>query len=185
MKIYIKNKLSTFKNLFLILFILMGVLDGSAMNALAEHEADHRFTISGYVYDDQGKPLSNTAVVVRDISSTVIGTTKTSSNGSYRVKLHLHDEALGIKLLVIANEKEKEIVVDFDPYDASTERVTEVNFGAFQETEESSNKGVIIGAVSFAVLLIGAYVIFSGKKKQQKKMTKGKKGKKGKNKKKR
>ena len=72
---------------------------------------------------------------------------------------------------------EKEIIVDFDPYDVSTERVTEVNFGAFQETEESTNKGLIIGAVSFAVLLIGAYVILSGKKRQQKKVTKGKKGK--------
>ncbi len=177
MKITFENKLGAYKNLFLILFILTGVLDGSAMNALAEHEADHRFTISGYVYDDQGKPVSNSAVVVRDVSSTVIGTTKTSSNGAYRVKLHLHDDALGRKLLVIANQKEKEIVVDFDPYDVSTERVTEVNFGSFQETEESTNNGIIIGAVSFAVLLIGAYVIFSGKKKQQKKVTKGKKGK--------
>ena len=177
MKTIFDNKIKAFKNIFLVLFIVIGALDGSAMNALAEHEANHRFTISGYVYDDQGKALSNSAVVVRDISRTVIRSTKTSSNGAYRVKLHLHDEALGIKLFVTANEQEKEIKVDFDPYDTSTERVTEVNFGAYQEAEKGSNKGVIIGAVSFAVLLIGAYMIFSGKKKQQRKVTKGKKGK--------
>lgn len=177
MKIRIESKKSSFKKLFFILFILMGVLAGSAINALAEHEADHRFTISGYVYNDQGKPLSNSAVVVRDASRTVMKTTKTSANGAYRIKLHLHSGALGRKLLITADKTEKEIVVDFDPYDVSTERVTEVNFGAFQETEKRSNKGLIIGAVSFAVLLIGAYVILSGRKKKQKKVTKGKKGK--------
>ena len=98
MKIRIENKKSSFKKLFFVLFILIGVVDGSAMNALAEHEADHRFTISGYVYDDQGKALSNTAVVVRDISNTVIKSTKTSTNGAYRFKLHLHNDNLGMKI---------------------------------------------------------------------------------------
>ena len=177
MKIIFENKFRAYKYIFIILFIVTAILKGGLKEVTALHEADHRFTIYGYVYDDQGKPLSNSTVVVRDTSRTVLETAKTSANGAYRVKLHLHDGALGRKLLVIANEKEKEILVDFDSYDVSTERETELNFGAFQKTEKSSNKKIIIGAVSFAVLLIGAYVIFSGKKKKQKKVAKGKKGK--------
>jgi hypothetical protein len=167
----------SFQNLFLIFILVAGVTGGSVVHALALHEVNHRYTISGYVYDDHGKPLSNTTVVIKETSGKVLESVQTGSNGAYQAVLHIHNDNLGIQLIVAARNDEKALTVDFDPYDNSSEREVEVNFGNVEETPGISHMGIIIGVLSFALFVIGAYVIFSGKEKKGKKITREKKGK--------
>ena len=177
MKMSIKKVLLPTSSYIITLVVLMVIIAGTAIPVLALHENDHRYTVSGSVFNDQGEPVSKTTVVIRTTTGDVLGTGKTSSNGSYKILLHLHNAALGSKLIVSANKMEKEIEVIFDPYDFKTERMEEVNFGKVREIGGGSNRVIIIGAVFLVVLAVGAYVVFSGKKKKKQSMAKGKKGK--------
>ena len=94
----------------------------------AEHTPEHRFTIYGYVYDDTGKPLPGT-VVIRDAADHVLGTTDAGRSGYYQIQLHLHKSNVGDKLLIQSEAGKKELIVQFDPNDMTTERKAEVNFG--------------------------------------------------------
>ncbi len=69
---------------------LVGLLLFSPSWVWAEHSPEHRFTISGYVYDDAGKPLAG-AAVVRDRADNILATTDVGGSGYYAIHLHLHD----------------------------------------------------------------------------------------------
>ncbi len=171
----------------IILIAMMGIAGVNIIPASATHEKDHRFTIHGHVYDDQGAASSKTLVVVKDNTGKALGKAKTGSNGSYKIPLHLHNEDLGKELIIVANNVEKKLTLSFDVSDAKTERMAKINFGTSQDTGKDSSLPTILGVISFVVLGIGAYFVYSGRKKkqqQQKKTEKKLKAKKGKTKKK-
>jgi len=143
----------------------------------AEHTPEHRFTISGYVYDETGKPFSGT-VVVRDAAGNFLATTDTSGSGYYAIRLHLHNSNLGDRLLIHSPAGKKELIVRFDPNDKTTERGAEVNFGAVPPSSWLRDNGAAV--LISALLLTGgtAYVLSKHRKNRKhhqskKKMPKG------------
>ncbi|HEX2056562.1 MAG TPA: carboxypeptidase-like regulatory domain-containing protein [Nitrospiraceae bacterium] len=109
----------------------MGAVSLSLPSILfATHEADHRFTVEGFVCDKDGKASAQVEVLVKDTRVTVGQTTKTDSDGYYKVTLHLHNDNLGDPLLVEAGAEQKQYKVSFDPNDLDSERRLQVNFGS-------------------------------------------------------
>lgn len=88
----------------------------------AEHEANHRYTISGYIRDVNGNPLANVEVVAVDMNVGIAEKGFTDKNGKYNVLLHLHDENLGDDLTITALGISYQAEAIFDPRDATTER---------------------------------------------------------------
>ena len=109
--------------------LVVALLALAAPGARAEHTPEHRFTISGYVYDDSGKPHPGT-VAVKDPSGRLLGSVEASRTGYYEIHLHLHSDNVGEKLVVQSEVGAKELVVKFDPGDLKTERGAELNFGS-------------------------------------------------------
>ncbi|GKS57307.1 hypothetical protein YTPLAS18_08340 [Nitrospira sp.] len=95
----------------------------------ATHEADHRFTVEGFVCELSGAPSKKTEVVVKDTRVNVGATIETDERGYYRTTLHLHNDNLGDPVLVAANREEQRIKVEFDPNDLESERKARVDFG--------------------------------------------------------
>lgn len=95
----------------------------------ATHEADHRFTVEGFVCELGGGPSKKTEVVVKDTRVNVGTTIETDERGYYRATLHLHNDNLGDPVLVAANREEQRIKVEFDPNDLESERKARVDFG--------------------------------------------------------
>jgi hypothetical protein len=83
---------------FVALWLSAGVPSGS----LATHEADHRFTVEGFVCGTDGKAIVNTDVLVKDTKISYGQVVKTDTDGYYRATFHLHNENLGDPLLVKA-----------------------------------------------------------------------------------
>ncbi len=102
---------------------------GAAGSARATHEADHRFTVDGFVCAFDGKAASKTEVVVKDTRVSVGQTVETDERGYYKVTLHLHNDNVGDPLVVTANREEQRLKIEFDPKDLETERKLRVNFG--------------------------------------------------------
>jgi hypothetical protein len=143
--------------------------------AQAEHTPEHRFTIYGYVYDDRGKPLPGT-VVIRDAADHVLGTTDSGRSGYYQIQLHLHNSNVGDKLLIQSEAGKKELIVQFDPNDMTTERKAEVNFGMVPPSSGLfSNGAFLFGAV--AMIIVGTIYFVRQTRKRQKRDRVKKKGK--------
>ncbi len=151
---------------FSCLIALVVLLLFSPSGVWAEHTPEHRFIISGYVYDDAGKPLSGT-VVVRDRSDKILGTADTTSSGFYSMHLHLHNSNLGDRLLIHSPASKKELIVQFDPNDKTTERGAEVNFEAVPPSSWLRDNGaaVFLGAL---LLTAGTAYVASRRRKNQK-----------------
>lgn len=98
-------------------------------NAWAEHEADHRYNIKGFVLDENQQGISNLNVQAFDGSS-LLATGKTDTDGYYSLHLHLHNEDNHRVLKLRAGPHESELRVSFDPDDKKTLRVHDANFVA-------------------------------------------------------
>lgn len=96
-------------------------------NSWAEHEADHRYNIRGYILDKNEKAISNQGVRVFD-GNKQLAETKTDSAGYYSLHLHLHNSDRGRKLMFRSGSNESELRVTFDAADVSTLRVHDANF---------------------------------------------------------
>ena len=96
----------------------------------AMHEADHRFTVDGYVCGPDGKPIPEAPVLVKDTRVSVGATVYTDANGYYKTILHLHNDNVGDPLLIEAGKERQERKIEFDPKDTETERTLRVHFGA-------------------------------------------------------
>ena len=119
---------------------LLSILVGCLLltSAWAEHEADHRYIVRGYILDANQKGISG--LDARVFSGTLmLGSITTASDGYYSLYLHLHKEDLGRILLLRAGEHEAELRVTFDASDITTARVHDANFvdGAFTEVRLS------------------------------------------------
>jgi hypothetical protein len=98
-------------------------------SGLATHEADHRFTVEGFVCGTDGKGVANTDVLVKDTKISYGQVVKTDGDGYYKATFHLHNENLGDPLLVEAKGEQQNHKVQFDPKDLESERKVQVHFG--------------------------------------------------------
>jgi hypothetical protein len=98
-------------------------------NAWAEHEVDHRYNIRGYVLDENQRGIANLDVRAFNGGS-LLGNSKTDSDGYYSLHLHLHNEDNRRILRLRAGPYESELRVTFDPGDTNTLRVHDANFVA-------------------------------------------------------
>ena len=120
--------------------------------AWATHEIDHRFIISGYVRDKEGKPVRDVRVQVRDLRDQSVDPVNTYADGSgfYKVVLHLHNTNAGDPVQVsIKDERSgvdevKKIRAEFNPNDRRTEREAKVNFGPEPERSPISGVGGLV-----------------------------------------
>ncbi|MEX5214032.1 MAG: hypothetical protein NW703_07690 [Nitrospiraceae bacterium] len=108
--------------------IVMGV--GWAPVVTATHEADHRFTVEGFVCGDDGRPVGKSEVVVKDPRISLGQTVETDERGYYKSTLHLHNDNLGDVLVIQASGEEQRTKVQFDPKDLESERKVRVDFGS-------------------------------------------------------
>jgi hypothetical protein len=130
----------------------------------AEHTPEHRYTISGYVYDAAGKPVPGT-VVIKDPTGGVLGSTEAGGSGYYNIQLHFHDSDAGRTVLVESEAGKKELIVKYNPNDRTTERLAEVNFGLVPPPSGfMENKAVLFGIAA----VIGAGTIYLVTKKRKK-----------------
>lgn len=148
---------------------------------LATHEADHRFTVQGFVCGKDGKPAPNLEVLVKDTRVSVGQTVSTDEEGYYKVTLHLHNDNVGDPLLVAVGSDEQDHKVQFDPKDIETERKIQVNFGNGCEHELGTPRWVYYALGSGALAiggLVGIRIFRSWRKQEQKRGKRQGKGKK-------
>jgi hypothetical protein len=137
---------------------------------LATHEADHRFTVEGFVCDKDGKPNSQVEVLVKDTRVTIGQTVRTDGDGYYKVTLHLHNDNLGDPLLVEAGAEQKRYTVQFDPKDLESERRLQANFGSGCEQDLGPPRWLVYGLIGSVVAgggLIGLKIFRKWKRKEQ------------------
>jgi hypothetical protein len=108
-------------------FIVAVVLMLFAVSAMAEHEADHRYHVRGYVLSADKRPLEAARITIRD-GGRIIGTGRTSGAGYYAIELHLHDEDIGRTFSVRTGEHEALIRMQAEHGNKTTARVHHVNF---------------------------------------------------------
>jgi len=115
--------------------VLLSMLVATA-TVLAEHEADHRYTIEGSVLDANNQPLANTDVSV-SLGNETLKFTKTDDQGFYNMRLHLHDADWGKQLRIKAGADEATIEVEFKRGDTHTPRIHYANFVGGKLVEKS------------------------------------------------
>jgi hypothetical protein len=157
---------------------LKGVLIGLGLmivfpsGASATHEADHRFTVEGFVCGPDGKAVPDTDVLVKDTKSSYGQIVKTDGEGYYKATFHLHNENLGDPLFVEAKGEQQNHKVQFDPKDLESERKVQVHFGT--GCIHDLNQPPVwfwwsLGAVAVAVVgLIGLKSVKAQRRQEQK-----------------
>jgi len=138
----------------------------------ATHEADHRFTVEGFVCGADGKSIPNIDVLVKDTKISYGQIVKTDGDGYYKAAFHLHNDNLGDPLLLEANGQQQQQKVSFDAKDLEAERIIQVNFGTgCIQDRNSVPLGVYLGSGAVAAAVggfIGLKLIRSWRKQEQK-----------------
>ena len=96
--------------------------------ALAEHEAQFRYTVLGYVKDASGKPRKGVVLEVTRQKTGLSYPGETDASGLYVIVTRMADESLGERLLVRAGPRSLQVATRFDPADHAAERGTRVDF---------------------------------------------------------
>ncbi len=109
------------------LLVLISLCLAAPGAARAEHEADHRYQVRGFVLDADRKALAGREVVISS-GGAVLASARTDSSGYYSLHLHLHNEDRGRLLQLRTGPSRGEIRVTFDPQDRSTARNHDANF---------------------------------------------------------
>jgi hypothetical protein len=154
-------------------WILALVVVGSLPSVVfATHEADHRFTVEGFVCGADGKSSANVDVLVKDTRISYGQVVKTDGDGYYKAAFHLHNDNLGDPLLIEANGQQQQQKVSFDPKDLEAERIIQVNFGTGCIRDRNSVPlGVYLGSGAVVAAVggfIGFKLIRSWRKQEQK-----------------
>ncbi len=165
---HIKNDLKTGKAPTLrvwlfVLFLSLPLL--LSTHSFAEHEANHRFLVSGYVRDSAGKALGNSSVELEHKGGEK-KKVSTNRDGYYEARLHLHDENLGDTIIVVASGVTKKIKVEFDLGDEISFRGASLDFGA--PSSDDAPIWVFLTIASL-VVFIGSVYFFLVKAKKNKK----------------
>jgi mono/diheme cytochrome c family protein len=91
-------------------------------------KVEHGFIVYGYVRDKSGKPVPDLPVTAKPLKAGREGhTTKTNQEGYYEIFLHIHNEDVGTKIVVSANNVKKEITANYNPDDKVTKRQAAVD----------------------------------------------------------
>jgi len=114
-----------------------------AATAAAEHEADHRYNVRGYVLSADKRPLDAVPVTIRK-DGQVIGSGRTDGEGYYVIQLHLHDSDIGGTFAVRAGERQALVRMQAEYGNRTTARVHHVNFVGGEVIEK--NLGIDIPA---------------------------------------
>ncbi len=143
---------------------------------LAEHEADHRYTIQGYVLDSQKRGIANSRVKAM-LDGKLIAQKTTDSSGFYQAQLHLHDPDYGKELEIVTEQGKGIVKIDFILGDKETERFHHINFidGQLAEGEISTlefPQWIYFAGAGLVILIV--VIAMSGKKKGKKKSKKKK-----------
>ena len=96
-------------------------------NVWADHEADHRYNIRGYVLNANQQGIDNLTVQAF-MGGELLGTSKTTADGYYSMHLHLHNSDYHRVLKLRAGSHEAELRVTFDVGDDTSARIHEANF---------------------------------------------------------
>ncbi len=96
--------------------------------AVAEHEAQYRYTVLGYVKDASGKPRKGVGLEVTRQKTGLSYQGETDASGLYVIVTRLADESRGERLLVRAGPATLWVTTRFDPADHTSERGTRVDF---------------------------------------------------------
>jgi hypothetical protein len=154
------------------LVLTIAILGGFPSIVSATHEADHRFTVEGFVCGADGKSSPNIDVLVKDTKISYGQIVKTDGSGYYKAAFHLHNDNLGDPLLIEANGQQQQQKVSFDPKDLEAERIIQVNFGTGCIQDRGSTPLWVYlgsGAVAAAISgFIGLKLIRSWRKQEQK-----------------
>ena len=109
----------------LIFFIIAGSLFFN--NVWADHEADHRYNIRGYVLNAKQQGID--AITVQAFAQgELLGSSKTDAEGHYSIHLHLHNSDYHRILKLRAGSQQAELRVTFDVEDDTSARIHEANF---------------------------------------------------------
>jgi len=138
----------------------------------ATHEADHRFTVEGYVCGADGSGIADTDVLVKDTKISYGQVVKTDGGGYYKATFHLHNDNLGDPLLVEAKGEQQNHKIKFDPKDLESERKIQVNFGSGCINDRKSPPTWLWwglgGVAAVAVGVVGLKMVRTQRKKEQK-----------------
>lgn len=150
------------------LVVAIGFLASSGL-ALATHEIDHRYNVTGYVLDENQVPLSNTDVSIL-LSDKVLGFTETDADGFYNIRLHLHDPDRGKKLQIKSAAGTADILVTLTPGNTTTKRVHYANFSGGQFLEKQlRGRGLPGWAYGVVIVILGtAAFMIEGRIKRKK-----------------
>ena len=125
---------SPMQRLILILCCLLVSID-----AIAEHEADHRYSVRGYILDQNERAIADREVTIF-ADGNMLASGRTDSDGYYSLHLHLHNEDRGRLLSLNAGTQRAEIRVDFDPRDKQTARIHDANLVGGKLIEKALNR---------------------------------------------
>jgi uncharacterized protein YeaO (DUF488 family) len=103
--------------------------------ALAEHEAQYRYTVLGYVKDAGGRPRKGVGLEVTRQKTGLSYKGETDAAGLYVIVTRLADESRGEGLLVRVGPASLRITARLDPADHKSERGTRVDFTGRKATE--------------------------------------------------
>jgi len=152
--------------------LAVAVVGGHPAVVSATHEADHRFTVEGFICGTDGKGSANIDVLVKDTRISYGQIVKTDGDGYYKAAFHLHNDNLGDPLLIEARGEQQQQKVSFDPKDLESERRIQVNFGTgCIHDKESVPLWVYLGLGAVAAAaggFIGVKLIRSWRKQEQK-----------------
>jgi hypothetical protein len=124
----------------------------------ATHEADHRFTVEGFVCGADGKGSADVDVMVKDTRVSYGQIVKTDGDGYYKAVFHLHNDNLGDPLLIEANGEQQEQKVQFDPKDLESERKIQVNFGSGCVHDVTSPPLWVYAGLGAGAVALGGFV---------------------------
>jgi len=171
------------KHIIIELLIVAVLLLLFAGMAAAEHEADHRYDVRGYVLDEQKKPRPGVPVTIL-LGNQAIGSGGTDSKGYYSIRLHLHDSDIGKSLVVRAGDSQATIQMQAEHGDQATARQHHVNFVSREFVEEKLNMSSIPAWAYIAAvpLVLWAAVYVTGATRRKIRRVKSARAKKGKGK---
>ena len=104
---------------------------------MAEHEAQYRYTVLGYVKDTAGRPRKGVGLEVTRQKTGLSYKGETDAAGLYVIVTRLADESRGEGLLVRAGPASLRIAARLDPADHKSERGTRVDFTGTKATERA------------------------------------------------
>jgi hypothetical protein len=109
--------------------VIFFIISGSLLlnNVWADHEADHRYNIRGYVLNAKQQGIANLTVQAFAKGES-LGSSKTDAEGYYSLHLHLHNSDYNRILKLRAGPHEAELRVTFDAEDATSARIHDANF---------------------------------------------------------